>query len=140
LSNRKTVLFVSFYKKRMIELLRRVGQQGNVARTLDRLGQLALVMRAGAGHAAGQDLAALGHILAQAGSILVVDVLDLIHTKSANLAAATAALRALGTLSPLRTGRKFLLGFFHCRVTSLLEWDIAVVIGQLLKIRIARGQ
>ena len=30
---------------------------------LDRLGQLALVMRAGAGHTAGQDLAALGHIL-----------------------------------------------------------------------------
>ena len=59
-----------------------------MTRTLDRLGQLALVMRTGAGHTAGQDLAALGHILAQAGSILVVNVLDFINTESANLAAA----------------------------------------------------
>ena len=33
-----------------------------MTRTLDRLGQLALVMRTGAGHTAGQDFAALRHI------------------------------------------------------------------------------
>ena len=43
--------------------VRRVRQQGDVPGALDRLGQLALVLRAGAEHAPGQDLAALGHEL-----------------------------------------------------------------------------
>ena len=74
--------------------------------TLDSLGQLTLMSSAGTGHAAGQDLAALGHVLLQLAGIFIVNVCNLIYAECAYLATATAALRALCTL---RTGSKFLL-------------------------------
>src|SRR5699024_11058426 len=69
-----------------------VGQQRDHTGTLDGRGQLTLMLGAGAGHAAGQDLAALAGVLhAQAHHVLVVDVLNFIHAELANLAAGLAA-------------------------------------------------
>ena len=65
--------------------------------TLDSLGQLTLMSSAGTGHAAGQDLAALGHVLLQLAGIFIVNVCNLIYAECAYLATATAALRALCT-------------------------------------------
>ena len=42
---------------------------------------------AGAGGAAGQDLAALGHEAAELGGVLIVDHLALVNTELANLSA-----------------------------------------------------
>src|SRR5699024_6764684 len=73
-----------------------VGQQSNVTGALDVDEQRTLRERAGAGHAAGDDLRALADILAQTGNILVIDMIDTINAEAANLLAA-AALRAAGT-------------------------------------------
>ena len=60
-------------------------------------------MRAGAGHAAGQDLRAVGNIPAQTRDILVIDRLHTVDAKAAYLfAALPAAIRPLGPF-----------GFFH---------------------------
>src|SRR5690606_20958714 len=50
--------------------------------------ELALVLRLGAGDAAGNDLAVLGQVLAQGVEILVVDLLDALGGELAELAAA----------------------------------------------------
>ena len=55
-------------------------------RSLDRDRQRALVPGAGAELAARLDLASLGDVAAQARSVLVVDLPDLVDTESANLA------------------------------------------------------
>src|SRR5690606_21209594 len=65
-----------------------VRDQGQVTGALDRGGQLALVARLGAGHAARDDLAGLGQVLAQGVEILVVDLLDALGSELAELAAA----------------------------------------------------
>ena len=62
-----------------------------MARTLDGHRQLALMEGAGAGDAAGNNLRALGHILAQTGDIFIVDVLDAVHAQAAHLFAAGSA-------------------------------------------------
>lgn len=59
---------------------------------LDGDGELALMRGTGAGDAAGQDLSPLGHIAAESGDILVVDVLNLIDAEAANLAAASVTI------------------------------------------------
>ena len=56
---------------------------------LDGDSQRALVSGAGAGHTAGQYLRTLGHIAAESGDILIVDVLDLVNTEAAYLATAS---------------------------------------------------
>src|SRR5690606_32469157 len=53
---------------------------------LDGRGQLALVLRLGAGDAAGNDLAGLGEVLAQGVEILVIDLLDTFGGELAELA------------------------------------------------------
>src|SRR3954452_6659460 len=55
----------------------RVGQQRHLARVLDRLRDLPLLLHRHAGHPAGTDLAAVGDELAQQRGVLVVDVADL---------------------------------------------------------------
>src|SRR5690606_7299934 len=54
---------------------------------LDRRSQLALVVRLGAGDAAGDDLAGLGDVLAQGVEILVIDLLHALSGELAELAA-----------------------------------------------------
>src|ERR1051325_3158051 len=73
-------------------------QRGD-ARALDRVLQLALMQRAGAGDAARQDLPALGDELLQHLHVFVVDVLELLH---AELADALAAIEEL-LLAALRS-------------------------------------
>src|SRR5215203_4118716 len=70
------------------------GQQGNMAGTLDRGGQRALMFGAGAGLAARLDLAALGDVAPQAREVLVVDLFDAVHAEGANLAARAKAAAA----------------------------------------------
>src|SRR6266536_6187976 len=55
----------------------RVGQERHLAGVLDRLGELALLLRADPGDPPGTDLAAVGDELAQQRGVLVVDVVDL---------------------------------------------------------------
>ena len=74
-----------------IESIGGVGHQGHGAGALDRHGQLALVLGAGAGHAAGQNLAALAGEPAKPSDILVIDVLNLIYAESTDLPARLAA-------------------------------------------------
>ena len=52
---------------------------------LDGNGQLTLMSSAGAGGAAGQDLAALRSVAAQLGSVLVVHMLDFVDAEAAYL-------------------------------------------------------
>ena len=84
--------------------------------TLDRLGQLTLMLCTGAGHTAGQDLAALRHVKAQLSYVPLVDGFYLIYAEGANLSAATST-----ALCALRTGSKFLLGLFHCQVPPFFK-------------------
>ena len=50
--------------------------------TLDSDGQLTLMLGAGAGGTAGQDLAALGQIATQLGGILKIDVINLVYAEA----------------------------------------------------------
>src|SRR5437764_4163508 len=56
---------------------RGVREQSHLAGVLDCLRELALLLRADAGHPAGADLAAVGDELAQQRGVLEVDVVDL---------------------------------------------------------------
>ena len=67
-----------------------VGQQRELARALDRRGDLVLVAAAGAADPARADLAALGDEPAQRRDVLVVDLLDLVLAERAGLAPAAA--------------------------------------------------
>ena len=71
---------------------------------LDGDGQLTLMLGAGTGHTAGQDLAALGNVTAKLGDVLVVDVLDLLGAEGADLAALAGTGSGGGTLGALGTG------------------------------------
>ena len=64
-----------------------VGQQGDLTGALDGDGQLTLMLGAGAGRAAGQDLAALGRVAAKLGSILEINARNLVHAEVTNLSA-----------------------------------------------------
>src|SRR5882757_915639 len=68
---------ISFIASPSLSGRRGVGQQGHLASILDGLGDLALLLRADAGHPPGADLAPVGDELAQQGGVLVIDVLDL---------------------------------------------------------------
>src|SRR5215472_2471757 len=63
----------------------RVGQQRHLARVLDRLGDVALVLRAVAGHPPRTDLAAVGNELPQQPGVLVVHPADLLLAEQADL-------------------------------------------------------
>src|SRR5690554_2744907 len=65
-----------------------VRDQGQVARALDRGGELALVARLGTGDPGRHDLAGLGDVLAQGVEILVIDLDDALGGELAVLAAA----------------------------------------------------
>ena len=79
---------VHFGNANAARLVADVGHQSHVAGTLDGNRQLTLMESAGTGHTAGNDLGALAHVLAQAGQILVIDVLDAVNAEGANLLAA----------------------------------------------------
>lgn len=51
--------------------------------TLDGDGQCALMVSAGAGHTAGNDLSTLRDVLTQTGHVLVIDGVDAIDTEAA---------------------------------------------------------
>src|SRR4051812_47655802 len=74
-----------------------VRQQGDLARALDGRGDLVLMPAAGARDAARPDLAPVGHVLAEARDVLVVDLLDLVAAVAARLAAAGAGTALLVT-------------------------------------------
>ena len=52
-----------------------------LAGTLDGNRQLTLMESAGTGHTAGNDLGALAHVLAQAGQILVINVINAVERR-----------------------------------------------------------
>ena len=78
----------------MTNLLGNEGQQSDLTGTLDGLGQLTLMHRAGTGGTAGQDLGALADEAAQLGGVLIVDILALVNAELAHLFA--LAVRAAG--------------------------------------------
>ena len=101
--DQEVLLQVSF------QSVRHVGHQGDRTRALDGRRELTLVLCAGAGHAAGQNLAALAGEAAEPGHILVIDVLDLIHAKRAHLPARLAAAGAANALASILRHIAFLL-------------------------------
>src|SRR4051794_17068031 len=68
--------------------LRYVGDERDLPRAFDGRLQFALVLRAGAGDAPRQDLAALGHEGSDELHIFVIDVVDFVRAKLADLAPA----------------------------------------------------
>src|SRR6185312_306980 len=74
--------------RRLAVLLNHVRQQAEEARTLDCLGELALLLRRHCGDAARHDLAALGDVTLQQLHVLVVDLRRIGARKGAGLAAA----------------------------------------------------
>ena len=69
----------------MTKLVGHVGQQSDLTSTLDSSVELALVLCASAGNAAGQDLAALADELAELGGVLIIDEINLVRTEDADL-------------------------------------------------------
>ena len=65
--------------------------QGQVPGALDGSRQGALVLRADTGLPAGLDLPAVGHISAESVGVLVVDELDVIYAKAADLSTAVVS-------------------------------------------------
>ena len=88
-----------------LRLVADVGHQSNVTSTLDGDGQCALMVSAGAGHTAGNDLSTLRDVLTQTGNVLVIDGVDTIDTEAANLLAAAThgacGARAFGSFKSL---------------------------------------
>ena len=83
-----------------------VREQSDRAGTLDGDAQLALVLGASAGHAAGQDLATLAGESRKTARIFIIDVRDLIHAETSNL---PAGLAATGTAVAIATILRHLL-------------------------------
>src|SRR5205085_9003186 len=89
-------------------LVRRVGQQRDVARAFDRLGQHALVRRARARNATRQNLAAFGHVACEQLHVFEVYVINFVLTEATNLApteappATATALRPAFAVAALR--------------------------------------
>src|SRR5262245_38455712 len=69
-------------------LLQQIGQEGEEARPLDRLGQQPLLLGGNGGDAAGDDLAALGQEALEQLHVLVVDLRRLIAGEGTGLAPA----------------------------------------------------
>ena len=67
---------------------RDVREEGDRPRSLDGVGQLALVPRAAARDAPGDDLPALGDEVAEPANIFVVDQVDLVRAELADLSPA----------------------------------------------------
>ena len=86
-------------------LLCDVRKQSNLSGAFDRFGQLSLVHRAGAGHAAGKDLSSLADELAEFRGVLVVDRRALVCAELADLFAGSSVvsvIRSLGSFGSLR--------------------------------------
>src|SRR5207245_7789958 len=82
------------------DVLRGVRQKCHETGALQRLGEHALVLRAGAALAARVDLAALADVSADAADVLVVDLLHLLDAERAHAAARPAATNpALATIT-----------------------------------------
>ena len=62
-----------------------VGQKSNLTCALDRSVQLVLMLCAGAGYTAGQDLCALGDELSQLRNVLVIDAVNLVNAEYTDL-------------------------------------------------------
>ena len=76
-----------------------IGEKSDLSCPLDSYSELALMLCAGSGDPSGQYLSALADELPEAGSILVVDILDLVSTESADflsLALSVAELMLIG--------------------------------------------
>src|SRR4029079_2422362 len=80
------------------EVLGRVREQGDVARALERDGQLALVSRAGPRLASRLNLGAFGQIAPEAVDLLVVDLLGLVRAERADLSATAISIEVVALL------------------------------------------
>lgn len=80
--------------------LLRKGKEGEMSSSLDRDRQRALMTRTGAGLPARLDLAPVGDIAAKSPEVLVVDVIDMVHAKAADLAPRIVAAPTAAKASP----------------------------------------
>jgi len=86
--------------------------------SLDGDGQLTLVHRAGTANSSGKNLGAVAGALFETRNILVIDVLDLIGTETADLSMSLIALTE-GLLLGLLGGSLSLLIVFHLTILLL---------------------
>ena len=89
-----------------------------MACSLDGDGQLTLVHSAGAADSSGKNLSALAGALFETGNVLVVNVLDLVGTETADLSMSLIALTE-GLLLGLLGGSLSLLIVFHLTILLL---------------------
>src|SRR5207248_6079740 len=94
-----------------------VRQQGQLARALDRRGDLALVTAASSRDAARADLPAVGDHPAQGADVLVVDLVDLVAAVRTGLAPAAAG--AALTVATARLAAVALLGHAGSKAPGL---------------------
>lgn len=108
---------------------------------LDSGGQLTLMLSAGAGNTTGNNLSAVGKVSSQTWNVLVVDVMNLIYTESANLFSALSAARSVVALSLFKSHSFQLLYYNVCKVFVFLEGEVIVIIirGNLKIARRAAG-
>jgi hypothetical protein len=102
------------------------GKQCKMTRTLDSDGQLTLMMCASTGYSAGENLRSLRNKAAKLGNIFIIDCVDLINTKTANLfTGLTSAGAAVLSIIFVSHGRKppFLIKFL---INTILERQIVV--------------
>ena len=85
---------IHHFKSSIDHLVADIGQQSQVAGTLDGDGQLALMLRAGAGHATGDNLRTLRDESSQAGDILIIDILNAVNAEGADFLSAFSAAMA----------------------------------------------
>src|SRR5437764_7929307 len=92
---------MTFIAGSLLVLHHGVGEQRHVAAALDGGGHLALVLRAVAADAPGDDLAPLGDEVLQLARVLVIDLGLLVGAVAAHLLAAEAARAALFAVAAL---------------------------------------
>src|SRR3546814_532137 len=86
------------------------GQEADMARALDRLRQLALLLGGNRSDAAGDDLAALGHEALEQTDVLIVDLRRVLAGKGAGLAATE------------KWACHVLMPFLRCHVVAFATW------------------
>ena len=93
------------------KLVAHVGQKCQVASSLDRSGQLTLVLCTSASHTAGDDFGTLRDIFAKLDDIFIVNGLDAVYAEAANLFAATAlgTARTVASFSSFKSQSSYLL-------------------------------
>ena len=105
----------------VVKLVGRVRQQCAEPCSLDGLGELTLMIGAGAGNSAGQDLGTLGHALAELSGVLIINGLCSVNAEHANLLAGSLGGSVIGSFHDNSPFSKFCLERHAVARENILE-------------------